>query len=690
MRTLTIIKLIRAFAILGLAPMPFADAAVVEVSNPPRPDVPGTVIFHGRYRHRNTEREIPRPSELWLKQTADGASTAIAEVPFMNSTEIAASDKAGHFKSHRLVSQPSGNRPGIEVSLEFEDGKARATRQGLRQDWHGRELVVPSGSLFDPNTRPDAYCAANILLRAFAVKPGDAKEFRVFDWDNTGDAFADYSIRIENLGKERVEVPAGAFEANHLVLTQKSSADTWFKKRAGHITDFWMLDNQLIVRIRRHREPYEVVLLDYAVPEKLPGQISGPAAPRRDSTEPPRAESSAACSATYVTDWTAFIREVDQAYPFFELKEIRRDWVQAKARLSERANTCASDGEFLNLVAEAIRTLRDAHMGLSQTKVPLPPWPKRYYPGVSFMPATENRVIVMSAEAHAEIMKPGTVVTKIDGRDARELLEENAKEAWSTDSPYFLSLSSPQRARLFAYRWPLIACSNQPHILHYLANGGERELRVRCEIEPRGWPHTYCMPTNLARVDRALTYAKLPSGAGYIYLRSVGTETAVGLRQALAAHADAKGWIIDLRGNGGGGYDTNLLAELKALPRPVVALIDAGCISAGETLARDLAQLAGAHLMGSRTAGASSSKRQWQFPSGIASVTFSTRSRWRSDGQPIEFNGIVPDEQIEAVPGEVAGGLNSEIRRAEEYLLRAARTGDPRSLMKRQEPKSRK
>ncbi len=77
-----------------------------------------------------------------------------------------------------------------------------------------------------------------------------------------------------------------------------------------------------------------------------------------------------------------------------------------------------------------------------------------------------------------------------------------------------------------------------------------------------------------------------------------------------------------------------------------------------------------ARLIGSRTAGASSSKRQWSFPSGVGTVTFSTRSRWRADGQPIEFNGIQPDEEVEAVPEEVACGLNSEILRAEEYLAR--------------------
>lgn len=39
---------------------------------------------------------------------------------------------------------------------------------------------------------------------------------------------------------------------------------------------------------------------------------------------------------------------------------------------------------------------------------------------------------------------------------------------------------------------------------------------------------------------------------------------------AIAAHADAQGWIIDLRGNGGGGYDQALLERLEDLPRPAV------------------------------------------------------------------------------------------------------------------------
>ncbi len=35
------------------------------------------------------------------------------------------------------------------------------------------------------------------------------------------------------------------------------------------------------------------------------------------------------------------------------------------------------------------------------------------------------------------------------------------------------------------------------------------------------------------------------------------------------------------------------------------------------------------------------------------------RSRCRTDGQPIEFNGIEPDEVIDPVPADVLQGMNT-------------------------------
>lgn len=245
-----------------------STAATATSPIPRAKELPGKLVFHGRYRHRSRGADIETPSELWVNESPNGAVNALAQLPFRQSSEMASGDAQGRLTSFRSGSDSTGGQPGYRMDLELRDGMVKVTRRGVRQDWDGKELKVPAGAWFDPTSRPDSYCAANILLRAFAVRDGETKEFRVYDWDNSGDALADYSIQVKHAGKEKVEVPAGTFDANHLVLTQVTSADTWFKKRAGHVTDFWVLDNHVIVRVLRHREPYEMVLLDYTVPEQ--------------------------------------------------------------------------------------------------------------------------------------------------------------------------------------------------------------------------------------------------------------------------------------------------------------------------------------------------------------------------------------------------------------------------------------
>ena len=63
------------------------------------------------------------------------------------------------------------------------------------------------------------------------------------------------------------------------------------------------------------------------------------------------------------------------------------------------------------------------------------------------------------------------------------------------------------------------------------------------------------LPRDLKQSGRSTFHAKLDGGAGYLYLRRVDSSVVPGIDEALAAHADAKGWIVDLRGNSGGGYD---------------------------------------------------------------------------------------------------------------------------------------
>ncbi len=251
------------------APRPPASPATTQIPALDLSQLPGKVIFEGTYTHRSRGSEYSAPGRLRLTQTEDGAITAIAEPPLLNTTYVAFGDKRNRLTRYRI------DAPGYDIILQFEEGKLLRTQRGIRQDEDAREIPVPTGAAFDPNTRPDPYCAANILLRGLALEEGQTKELEVFDYDNTGDGYASYKLKVQHAGKEEVAVPAGRFEANHLLLTQLTSANTWFKKRAGHVTDFWVLDNGVIVRILRHREPYELQLLHWKTPSTLPGLKEG-------------------------------------------------------------------------------------------------------------------------------------------------------------------------------------------------------------------------------------------------------------------------------------------------------------------------------------------------------------------------------------------------------------------------------
>ncbi len=272
--------------VTGAAATPEVDEAAAKAVYP---EIPGKVIFHGTYRHRSRGSDIPEPGELWLKQTETGAIAAITHLPFMHTTEIARGDETHRVVEYNTVSDAQGDTPGYRIAITIGDGEVRVTRRNVREDWDDQVLPVPKGALFDPNSRPDPYAAANILLRGLELAEGERKELAVYDWDNSGNAMAGYTIGFRNAGKEEVLVPAGKFLATHIVLQQVTSADTWFKKRAEHITDFWLLDNGVIVRILRHREPYELELLEWTAPEELPGYLGQaaaapfPAAPSLDA-----------------------------------------------------------------------------------------------------------------------------------------------------------------------------------------------------------------------------------------------------------------------------------------------------------------------------------------------------------------------------------------------------------------------
>ncbi|HUW60696.1 MAG TPA: M56 family metallopeptidase [Candidatus Bathyarchaeia archaeon] len=259
-------------------PPPPSVEELKQVLSTPAPDTfnqaPGNVTLNALYRHKSRRQTIDIPEHRWVKTTPDGSTvTAACDLAFMKHQYVAVGGPQQGFTRYEAHAQAEGGGPGYQLVMEFEPGKVFVTRKGVREDWDRKEFEAPLGALFDPNTRPDPYLALQVLERVITVGGGGSLEFDAYDWDNTGDAFGFYKMKVTNAGYEEVTVPCGRFNATHVVLEQLTSADTWFKKRAGHVTDVWLLADGTLVRVLRHREPYEMELLDWQTPETLPGLI---------------------------------------------------------------------------------------------------------------------------------------------------------------------------------------------------------------------------------------------------------------------------------------------------------------------------------------------------------------------------------------------------------------------------------
>jgi len=369
----------------------------------------------------------------------------------------------------------------------------------------------------------------------------------------------------------------------------------------------------------------------------------------------------------YDKELQAFFKEVDKSSPFFKVKGIEKEWKATKKALLKRAKKCKKEADFVELVSEAVRAMRDGHAGLVKVRPKMPKFEPRFYSGLALAPASQDRVVVVSVVKSLEKKVPiGAIVLKIDGKPAREAMEARGAETWNKGGFF----SSPQRATFFEYRQPFVGKRGDKHVIEVLVGKKKRKVTLRANYEVKGWVHLYNWPKDMEASAKSVHQAVLEDGTGYVWLRRMDASAEEGIKKAIAAHPDCKAWIVDLRGNTGGGYDRSMKQTITGFGKKVAVILDAGAISAAETFARDLVNVCKARTFGARTAGSSSSKKTWTFQSGIATVRFSVRSRSGVGGKPIEFHGIQPDVPLQADPEQVAAGKNTEILTAQAWLAK--------------------
>ncbi len=387
----------------------------------------------------------------------------------------------------------------------------------------------------------------------------------------------------------------------------------------------------------------------------------------------------------YVQDVEFLLQELEaRAGQFFTLKGI--DWEAVKREFRRDVTAVTNDTAHAQMCARLLARLRDGHAALRNVQVKAPDEARgRNWTGprVHLLVVGEKVFVrYASTEAQRRGLALGREVVAIEGVPAREWLTRRVA-ALRDHTGY----STEQQALYSACHWGLADWSGT-RITFEVGEGAERKqvMVVRqggSNFVPLG---PVVPPRPLQAVGRQ-SYGRTAAGFGYIHLRDVPGDLPAQLDQMLEGIGEVPGMILDLRANGGGGCDhDDVFARFVgagqkwrritgAGPRPfagpLVVIIDAGTRSAGETVASMLKEDGRALVIGETpSAGTSSQKATVPVPSGLFSAYFSIASNMRrsNGGRGLEGIGVIPHEVVAYDPAELRRGVDTLIRRAEEWL----------------------
>jgi C-terminal processing protease CtpA/Prc len=402
----------------------------------------------------------------------------------------------------------------------------------------------------------------------------------------------------------------------------------------------------------------------------------------------------------YYQDYLRYWRTMDQGYAYFIEKDV--DWDAVYAATAPLARQIDNVADFQLLLARTTAALRDSHTFSELSAVPANRAPARPSTGVCLVRA--NGLVFLSrltAEAEAAGMRLGDEVTALDGEFPDDVLAHAADwEGCST--------------RQCCDAWRL------PHADRYSAGRDEVEFSLRRDGAPftatlvrAGAGEGVCAPQPTLDFQASCegTHVKrrwIDADLGYVALASLdeawADPIAAELDLALAIFAGADGLIFDARRNRGGSdlvamrvlarfldevvwpvvvrykdgpahddftpwVPEPLLPGLDPWRKPVVFLIDGGCISAADFLVAGASLVPAFTLMGVTSCGATGAPRYDTLPDSHTTYYYSQmQRRYLPTGEQIEGLGVSPDVYIELDRDDLAAGLDTQIEAAIAFL----------------------
>ncbi len=264
-------------------------------------------------------------------------------------------------------------------------------------------------------------------------------------------------------------------------------------------------------------------------------------------------------SVTYEQAFAELHRTLGQNYPCFELKEI--DWESVGQRLLPRAKDVANDEEFGLLCLELVAALEDSHAQLLAAAAPLPrpPLPS-WDAGFACLVDERGQPVVYfvapDSPAAAAGVKVGMTVLEVNGTPAAKAI----KQAAELLSRYY-GYSSDRYLRYDAFRWFARQFDRGAKVTLHAADvdGQEQTFKLAATRRP-GYLPRLPVPRDGIADSADVSWKMLDGDVGYIYVRRIGQRLVESLDAAVAELKDARGLIIDVRGNSGGGFDAALRA----------------------------------------------------------------------------------------------------------------------------------
>ncbi len=372
-------------------------------------------------------------------------------------------------------------------------------------------------------------------------------------------------------------------------------------------------------------------------------------------------------------------------YPFFTLKNI--DWQAVGKELLPRVKRVKTDKQFGLLCMKLIAKLEDSHAQLQAGKLkpPAPAIP-RWDPGFACLIDDRGKAIVYYVDKDGPAEKAGVeigmAVLSVNGRSTERTIAKCMKKA----STYW-GFSSKRYLRYQAARW-FVRQMKRGVIVRLkmqTIDGKTRTFKIPAKLKIRYIPR---LPVPIKGVSdsASVSWTMLEGNIGYIYIRRIRKNLVASLDRAVGELKGARGLIIDVRGNSGGGFDNrrahrNFAIDDKEEPqRPryggsIALLIDPRCISAGEGWASWFIAKKRAKVFGVATAGASGRKRSYALKNGLYKVRFPVKAYRGFLDRPIERKGLTPDVPIKQNARDLIAGRDTVLEAARTYLIGFNRDG---------------